>query len=142
MSDGKEQRQTIDCRRARYPSDLTDAQWQRIAPLIPSARPGDHRRNVDIREIVNAICYLTLSLPLCGWPHVQPKCNRRDGTVAKPSGGAQRSTDGVPRMGDPTGEVRFRFGRSPPQQKGGAHPDTPIPTINGSTSLTGENHHG
>ena len=42
----------------RYPSDLSDAQWNRIAPLIPPAKPGGRPRGVDMREIVNGIWYL------------------------------------------------------------------------------------
>src|SRR5918999_735293 len=45
-------------RRARYPTDLTDKQWKIIEPLIPKAKQGGRHREVDIREIVNAIFYL------------------------------------------------------------------------------------
>ena len=39
----------------RYPSDMTDAEWSLIEPLIPPAkRPGRHRE-VNIREFVNGI---------------------------------------------------------------------------------------
>jgi transposase len=42
----------------RYPSDMTDAEWALIEPLIPpEKRPGRHRE-VNIREVVNAIFYL------------------------------------------------------------------------------------
>jgi hypothetical protein len=30
----------------RYPSDVTDAEWAQIAPLIPPARRGGRRREV------------------------------------------------------------------------------------------------
>ena len=40
--------------RQPYPTDLTDAQWQRLAPLIPPAKPGGRRRTVNLREILNA----------------------------------------------------------------------------------------
>ncbi len=43
--------------RKPYPTDLTDAQWARIAPLIPPAMPGGRRRTVNVREVVNAILY-------------------------------------------------------------------------------------
>src|SRR5947209_2063938 len=43
--------------RAAYPSDLTDAQWALLAPLIPPARPGGRPRKVNMREVVNAIFY-------------------------------------------------------------------------------------
>ncbi len=42
----------------RYPSDLTDAEWALIAPLIPPAKHGGHPREVDEREIINGILYL------------------------------------------------------------------------------------
>lgn len=44
--------------RKRYTSDLTDAQWQLIEPLIPPQRPGGDQRTTDMREVVNAILYL------------------------------------------------------------------------------------
>jgi len=59
--------------REPYSSDLTDAQWQRIAPLIPSAKPGGRHRSVDIRAILNAIFYRTKTG--CQWrnlPHDLP----------------------------------------------------------------------
>ena len=40
-----------------YPSDLTDAQWELIAPMVeprPGGRPATHPR----RRIVDAILYL------------------------------------------------------------------------------------
>ncbi len=44
--------------RKPYPTDLTDAQWARIAPLIPPAMPGARRRRtVNVRQVVNAILY-------------------------------------------------------------------------------------
>ncbi len=59
--------------REPYSSDLTDAQWQRIAPLIPPAKPGGRHRSVDIRAILNAIFYRTKTG--CQWrnlPHDLP----------------------------------------------------------------------
>jgi transposase len=44
--------------RRAYPSDLTDAQWARLAPLLPAAKPGGHPRTVALREVVNGILYL------------------------------------------------------------------------------------
>ena len=40
------------------PSDLTDAQWERLEPLIPAAKPGGRPRKTDIRAAMNAIFYL------------------------------------------------------------------------------------
>jgi len=41
-----------------YPSDLTDAQWEAIEPLIPPAKPGGRPRKTDMRAVLNAINYL------------------------------------------------------------------------------------
>jgi putative transposase len=43
--------------RKPYSTDLSDAQWARIAPLIPPAKPGGRRRSVNVREVLNAILY-------------------------------------------------------------------------------------
>src|SRR5271156_4691492 len=43
--------------RKPYRSDLTDAQWELIQPLLPPAKPGGRPRTVDLREIVNALFY-------------------------------------------------------------------------------------
>ncbi len=42
----------------RYPSDLTDAEWSRLEPLIPAAKPGGRPRKTNMRCAVNAILYL------------------------------------------------------------------------------------
>jgi transposase len=52
----------------RYPSDLTDAEWAHIAPLIPPAKRGGRRRRVDLRQVVNGIMYV-LSTG-CQWRYV------------------------------------------------------------------------
>ena len=41
-----------------YPSDLTDAEWALVAPLIPPAKHGGRKRTVDVREVLNAIFYV------------------------------------------------------------------------------------
>ena len=58
--------------RKPYPSDMTDEQWAIIEPLIPVNRVGRPRR-VDMREVLNAIFYLSRSG--CQWdmlPHDLP----------------------------------------------------------------------
>lgn len=42
----------------RYPSDLTDAEWELVQPLIPPAKRGGRRREVDVREVVNGLLYV------------------------------------------------------------------------------------
>ena len=59
--------------RTAYPSDLTDAQWRRIEPLIPPAKPGGRPRSVNRREILCGIWYVLRSG--CAWrlmPHDLP----------------------------------------------------------------------
>lgn len=48
-----------------YPTDLSDAQWKLIEPLIPPPKPGGRHREIDIRQIINAIFYLLRSG--CAW---------------------------------------------------------------------------
>lgn len=52
----------------RYPSDLTDDEWSQIEPLIPPARHGGRKREVEVREVVNGIMYV-LSTG-CQWRHI------------------------------------------------------------------------
>lgn len=59
--------------RKPYPTDLTDAQWEILAPLLPGAKPGGRPRSVEVREVVNAILYVLRSG--CPWrmlPHDLP----------------------------------------------------------------------
>ena len=53
-----EHRLAAERRGLRYPSDLRDAEWALIAPLIPPAKHGGRRRSVDVREVLNAIFYV------------------------------------------------------------------------------------
>jgi putative transposase len=41
-----------------YPTDLTDAQWARIAPLLARTRGPGRPQRVPLRHILNAILYL------------------------------------------------------------------------------------
>jgi len=57
----------------RYPSDLTDAEWAILDPLIPRARKAGRPEKYPKREILNAIFYLVRSG--CPWrmlPHDLP----------------------------------------------------------------------
>ena len=54
----------------RYPSDLTDAEWALVEPLIPPAKRGGRKREVDVREVLNGLLYV-LSTG-CQW-RVVPK---------------------------------------------------------------------
>ena len=54
----KENRRHYDRSDLRYESDLTDAEWAEIAPLIPPAKPGGNKRSVNLREVVNGLMYI------------------------------------------------------------------------------------
>ena len=83
----------LSMKRKRYPSDLTDAQWKRIEPLIPPAKPGGRDRAHSMHEIVDALFYLLRSG--CSWrmlPHDLPPWQtvytyfqqwRDDGTIER-----------------------------------------------------------
>ena len=53
-----EQREKHVPRAGRYPSDITDAEWAIIEPMIPAAGTGGRRRATDMREVFNAIRYI------------------------------------------------------------------------------------
>ncbi|MBA2749794.1 MAG: IS5 family transposase [Tatlockia sp.] len=44
--------------RQSYRTDLSDEQWELLEELIPKAKAGGRPRQVDIREVINAIFYL------------------------------------------------------------------------------------
>ena len=63
--------------RMQYATDVTDAQWQRIEPLLPAPRwrlGGSGRPPRDRRQIVNGLLYLNKTgcpwalLPCCFGP--------------------------------------------------------------------------
>jgi putative transposase len=43
--------------RKPYKTDLTDAQWALVEPLVPPAKHGGRPREVDMREVLNTIFY-------------------------------------------------------------------------------------
>ena len=43
----------------RYRTDLTDEQWAILEPLFPERSGPGRPRELDLREVVNAILYLT-----------------------------------------------------------------------------------
>ena len=51
--------------RRRYPTDLTDAQWAILAPLVPAPKPGGRPARHERREIVEAILYVLRAG--CAW---------------------------------------------------------------------------
>jgi transposase len=64
----EEDRTRYDRSQLRYPSDLTDEEWGHVKSMIPPAKRGGRRREVDERAVVNGIMYV-LSTG-CQWRHV------------------------------------------------------------------------
>jgi putative transposase len=54
--------------RKPYPSDLTYDQWQVLEPMIPPEKHGGRHREVDVREVINAILYVLRTG--CPWRHL------------------------------------------------------------------------
>lgn len=54
--------------RQPYDTDVTDAEWEMIGPMIPPAKPGGRPRKYDMREVVNAMLYVLRTG--CAWRHL------------------------------------------------------------------------
>ena len=62
----------------RFESDLTDAEWARLLPLLPSRSRLGRPRQVDLREVVNALLYQLMTG--CQW-RALPPCFPKPSTV-------------------------------------------------------------
>lgn len=98
--------------RRAYRSDLTNEQWSRLEPLLPAAREDrlGRPREVDLREVVNAILFLNRSG--CQWdmlPHdLLPKSTVYDYFAQwRDDGTWQKLTDAL------RTRVRVEAGREP-----------------------------
>jgi putative transposase len=96
--------------RKPYRSDLTDAQWAALQPLLPPAKHGGRHRQVDLREVLNALFYQ--SRTGCQWdllPHdLLPKSTVYDYFAAwRDDGTWQRLVDALRQA------VRQQEGREP-----------------------------
>jgi transposase len=60
-------------RRLAYTTDLTDEEWQILAPLLPAEKSGGRPRKYPLREVINGIQYILRGG--CAWrlmPHDLP----------------------------------------------------------------------
>jgi putative transposase len=55
----------VYCFVKKYPTDLTDSQWHHIKDFFPPPKAAGRPREVDFREVVNAILYLVFTG--CQW---------------------------------------------------------------------------
>jgi transposase len=60
-----ENRPRYDRNGLRYPSDLTDAEWGLVKPLIPRAKRGGRKREVVVRDVLNGVLYVLSTA--CQW---------------------------------------------------------------------------
>ncbi len=100
----------MSAQRLPYTSDLTDAEWQVLEPLLPPEKSGGRPRKYPMRDVLNGIQYVLRAG--CAWrlmPHDLPhwqtayqyfRAWRRDGTWL-------RIHDEL------RAEVRTRMGRHP-----------------------------
>lgn len=96
--------------RKAYTTDLTDAQWALLAPLLPPPSRLGRPRGADLREVLNALVYMDRNgctwrdLPhdLPEWPTVRYYFDawRRDGTWERLNTALRR-------------QVRVRLGKDP-----------------------------
>lgn len=96
--------------RKAYKSDLTDAQWEVIAPLLPAPKATGRPREVDLREVLNTLMYQARTG--CQWdylPHdLLPKGTAYAYFAAWQQDGTwQRITDALRQ------KVRVKEGRQP-----------------------------
>jgi len=55
----------IEKKTKRYPTDLTDEEWARIEPFVPSPAKRGRKTSVDLREVLNGI--RDIARAGCGW---------------------------------------------------------------------------
>jgi putative transposase len=96
--------------RKPYSTDLTDAQWAILEPLIPLQKHGGRPRTINMREVINSLLYL--SRAGCQWdmlPHdLLPKSTVYDYFAQwRDDGTWQRMMDAL------RAQVREKEGRDP-----------------------------
>src|SRR4051794_17111820 len=98
-----------------YPSDLTDAQWEIVKPLLPPASKLGRPRKTEPRDIVDAVLYRNRNG--CTWralPHDFPTGRTVSNSFLRGTGDGTWQTihDALPE------QVRLQAGREPTPSAG------------------------
>ena len=100
----------MPAQRPAYTTDLTDEEWQILAPLLPPEKTGGRPRKYPMREVLNGIQYVLRGG--CAWrlmPHDLPHGQTADQTFR-----AWRQDGTWLKIHDQLrDEVRTRMGRQP-----------------------------
>jgi putative transposase len=97
-----------------YETDLTDAQWHLLQPLLPPAKRGGRRRTVDLRRVLNTIFYLNKTG--CQW-RMLPKDLAKPTTANGYFNAWQRDGTWQALLDTLRRQVRVAAGREPEPQK-------------------------
>src|SRR5665213_1455887 len=76
----------------RYPTDLSDPEWDLVEPHIRPARRGGRRRTTDMREVTNAILYLLGTACQCPTWQTDSPPRRASRRVRRPAQRPRSST--------------------------------------------------